>query len=63
MGDAEHALAAALAQIGELDLIQVAAVAEIRQDYTFLRKLENRLQALHDQQTHVLPSGEDLAVR
>jgi glutamate-ammonia-ligase adenylyltransferase len=32
----------------------------VRRDYVFLRRLENRIQALRDQQTHRLPSGEDL---
>ncbi|NIQ96443.1 MAG: hypothetical protein GWN87_21290, partial [Desulfuromonadales bacterium] len=28
--------------------------------YIFLRRLENAIQALHDQQTHRVPEGEDL---
>jgi glutamate-ammonia-ligase adenylyltransferase len=35
------------------------AVAEIRNDYAFLRFLENRIQALRDQQTHRVPAGDD----
>ena len=34
-------------------------VSEIRHDYTFLRLLENRIQALRDQQTHRVPPGDD----
>ncbi|MDX1381096.1 MAG: bifunctional [glutamate--ammonia ligase]-adenylyl-L-tyrosine phosphorylase/[glutamate--ammonia-ligase] adenylyltransferase, partial [Xanthomonadales bacterium] len=51
----------ALAQIEALGLLDSAAVCEIRMDYAYLRLLENRIQALRDQQTHRLPSGEDRA--
>ncbi len=50
----------ALASITELGLLDAAAVSEIRQDYVYLRQLENRIQALRDQQTHSMPAGEDL---
>jgi glutamate-ammonia-ligase adenylyltransferase len=36
------------------------AVYDVRRDYIYLRLLENRIQALRDQQTHRLPQGEDL---
>jgi len=49
----------ALEQIGKLGLLEDQAVQEIRHDYAFLRLLENRIQALRDQQTHRLPRGED----
>jgi glutamate-ammonia-ligase adenylyltransferase len=49
----------ALGQIESLGLLDGGAVNEIRNDYGFLRLLENRLQALRDQQTHRLPAGED----
>jgi glutamate-ammonia-ligase adenylyltransferase len=49
----------ALAEIESLGLLQAQAVREIRDDYTFLRLLENRIQALRDQQTHRLPQGAD----
>jgi glutamate-ammonia-ligase adenylyltransferase len=49
----------ALSEIGKLGLLSRKIVREIRHDYTFLRLLENRIQALHDQQTHRLPQGED----
>ena len=51
----------ALREIGRLGLLDRKAVAEIRNDYTFLRLLENRIQALRDQQTHQVPPGEDRA--
>jgi glutamate-ammonia-ligase adenylyltransferase len=49
----------ALAEIAALGLLEEQAVNEIRHDYAFLRLLENRIQALRDQQTHRLPRGED----
>ncbi|MGD2129304.1 MAG: bifunctional [glutamate--ammonia ligase]-adenylyl-L-tyrosine phosphorylase/[glutamate--ammonia-ligase] adenylyltransferase [Lysobacterales bacterium] len=49
----------ALAEIATLGLLEEHVVAEIRNDYVFLRLLENRIQALRDQQTHRLPPGPD----
>jgi len=49
----------ALSEIETLELLDQQVVGEIRHDYTFLRLLENRIQALRDQQTHRLPRGED----
>jgi glutamate-ammonia-ligase adenylyltransferase len=49
----------ALAEIGRLKLLDHEAVSGIRNDYVYLRLLENRIQALRDQQTHRLPAGED----
>ncbi|MEE8339767.1 MAG: bifunctional [glutamate--ammonia ligase]-adenylyl-L-tyrosine phosphorylase/[glutamate--ammonia-ligase] adenylyltransferase [Xanthomonadales bacterium] len=50
----------ALTQIASLELMSPETVSEVRRDYVFLRRLENRIQALRDQQTHRLPPGEDL---
>jgi len=50
----------ALEQIAALGLMSPESVLEVRQDYVYLRRLENRIQALRDQQTHRLPTGEDL---
>ena len=52
-------LHAALCEIGRLGLLDEAALDEIRADYAFLRFLENRIQALRDQQTHRVPEGAD----
>lgn len=52
-------LDSALREIGTLDLLSPKVITEIRNDYAFLRLLENRIQALRDQQTHQLPQGED----
>ena len=49
----------ALSEIAALELLDQHTVSEIRHDYTFLRLLENRIQALRDQQTHRVPHGDD----
>ena len=49
----------ALTAIERLGLLSPEATGEIRNDYAYLRLLENRIQALRDQQTHRLPTGED----
>jgi glutamate-ammonia-ligase adenylyltransferase len=41
--------------IGDAEALEAA--------YCFLRRLENRLQAMHDRQTHALPGGEDDRLR
>jgi glutamate-ammonia-ligase adenylyltransferase len=51
----------ALGEIERLELLDHEAVSGLRNDYMFLRFLENRIQALRDQQTHRLPEGEDRA--
>ena len=50
---------AAIDSLHKLQLLPDEAIAEILAAYRFLRKTENRIQALHDQQTHRVPSGED----
>jgi glutamate-ammonia-ligase adenylyltransferase len=50
---------AAVASLQKLQLLPDETVAEILAAYRFLRKTENRIQALHDQQTHCVPPGED----
>jgi glutamine synthetase adenylyltransferase len=47
----------ALAAIQELGLLNAATVADIRADYIFLRRMENRLQAMRDRQTHSITAG------
>jgi glutamate-ammonia-ligase adenylyltransferase len=51
----------ALTAIGQLGLLTPEALGEIRHDYAYLRLVENRIQALRDQQTHRVPAGEDRA--
>ena len=41
-----------------LQLLPAAVVADLLAAYGFLRRVENRLQAIRDQQTHHLPEGE-----
>lgn len=50
---------AALDSLQKLQLLTAETVTEILAAYRFLRKTENRIQALHDQQTHRVPPGED----
>lgn len=50
----------ALATIEALELFPPDRVTALREAYGVLRRVENAIQALHDQQTHRLPGGEDL---
>ncbi len=50
---------AAVSALQELQLLPGETISEILASYRFLRKTENRIQALHDQQTHRVPVGED----
>lgn len=43
----------------QLQLVPEKTVEELMTAYRFLRKVENCIQALHDQQTHRVPAGED----
>ncbi len=45
----------ALQRLAENDHLPVEAVGELRAAYRFLRRLENRLQMLNDEQVHTLP--------
>jgi [glutamine synthetase] adenylyltransferase / [glutamine synthetase]-adenylyl-L-tyrosine phosphorylase len=53
-------LLAALARLGETQLLSAQAVSELAAAYVCLRRLENRLQMLGDNQVHRLP-GEAVA--
>ncbi|NIP19396.1 MAG: bifunctional [glutamate--ammonia ligase]-adenylyl-L-tyrosine phosphorylase/[glutamate--ammonia-ligase] adenylyltransferase, partial [Xanthomonadales bacterium] len=50
----------AMRQVDELSLLPSGTVDSLSLDYEFLRRLENAIQALRDQQTHLVPEGEDL---
>ncbi|MBA1147714.1 bifunctional [glutamate--ammonia ligase]-adenylyl-L-tyrosine phosphorylase/[glutamate--ammonia-ligase] adenylyltransferase [Ectothiorhodospiraceae bacterium WFHF3C12] len=54
----ERRLLPVLAYLGEEDLLPEHAVRELTEGYRYLRRVENRLQALYDRQTHELPEGE-----
>jgi len=47
-----------LATLADLQLLPASVVADLLAAYAFLRRAENRLQAIHDQQTHHLPEAE-----
>src|SRR5256885_9735689 len=49
-------LLAALACLGESQLLPPEATSELRAAYIYLRRLENRLQMLADAQVHSLPA-------
>jgi [glutamine synthetase] adenylyltransferase / [glutamine synthetase]-adenylyl-L-tyrosine phosphorylase len=52
----------ALQRLAARGLMKPATAARLADCYTFLRRVEHRIQFLDDQQTHVLPSGDgDLA--
>ncbi|UXI67852.1 bifunctional [glutamate--ammonia ligase]-adenylyl-L-tyrosine phosphorylase/[glutamate--ammonia-ligase] adenylyltransferase [Tahibacter amnicola] len=53
----------ALAACEQLGLFDRARAAQLRQSYLFLRRVENRLQMLRDEQTHALPGDADLVGR
>jgi glutamate-ammonia-ligase adenylyltransferase len=56
-------LLSVLAQLGVRGCLSVAAAQELAEAYRFLRRLENRLQAMEDQQTHDLPGSAELRSR
>ena len=49
-------LQAALPRLAGAKLLPAATVAELREAYDFLRRVENRLQMVEDAQTHALPA-------
>ena len=54
----DRRILAVLESLGNLNYLPAPAVAELTEAYRFLRKTENRLQQVEDQQTHILPRGE-----
>lgn len=52
-----------LTQLGEMRLLEPAAVTELLNAYTFLRNLEHRLQYADDQQTQTMPEAADALER
>ncbi|MFT5140023.1 MAG: glutamate-ammonia-ligase adenylyltransferase [Lysobacterales bacterium] len=50
----------ALAALEKLEILPFKTARSLEENYRFLRRLENTIQALHDQQTHTVPDGEDL---
>lgn len=54
----ERRLMQVLQRLGQRRHLSMEAVAELMDAYVFLRRVENRLQAMEDQQTHELPEAE-----
>jgi glutamate-ammonia-ligase adenylyltransferase len=50
---------AAIESLKELGIITPARAVQLRDIYLFFRRIEHFLQLVDDQQTHVLPTGED----
>ncbi|KAB7627320.1 bifunctional [glutamate--ammonia ligase]-adenylyl-L-tyrosine phosphorylase/[glutamate--ammonia-ligase] adenylyltransferase [Alkalilimnicola sp. S0819] len=59
----ERRILPVLAHLGETDTLPPRAVGELQEAYVFLRRVENRLQAVNDRQTHDLPVLERERVR
>ncbi len=54
----ERGVVQVLATLSDLQLLPGQPVRELIAAYAFLRRVENRLQAIHDEQTHRLPESE-----
>lgn len=54
----QRALQPSLLAIGHLGLLKTEQVADLTESYLFLRRLENLLQAINDEQTQTLPNDE-----
>ncbi len=54
----KKALLPTLQAVGELELLSVEQVKTLQDNYLFLRRLENLLQAIGDEQTQTLPADE-----
>jgi glutamate-ammonia-ligase adenylyltransferase len=59
----EPSLLAVLPRLEGAKLLPGAAVAELRDAYEFLRRVENRLQMAADEQTHALPGADEARER
>jgi [glutamine synthetase] adenylyltransferase / [glutamine synthetase]-adenylyl-L-tyrosine phosphorylase len=59
----ERSLLKVLATLVELDLLPAFASERLAEAYRFLRRVENRLQAYADEQTHQLPEDETARLR
>ncbi|MDP9197898.1 MAG: bifunctional [glutamate--ammonia ligase]-adenylyl-L-tyrosine phosphorylase/[glutamate--ammonia-ligase] adenylyltransferase [Pseudomonadota bacterium] len=59
----DPSLLAVLPRLEGAKLLPGAAVAELRDAYEFLRRVENRLQMVADEQTHALPGTDEARLR
>ena len=55
----QHSLLKLLPEIAKLGLITQTQFQDLRESYIFLRRVENVLQAINDQQTQTLPTDEN----
>lgn len=53
----------AIRSLSEQRIIDQQTLDQMRESYCFLRQLENRIQMFNDQQTHVIPSKQNLRDR
>ena len=51
----------ALSQLGLVGMLSLDEAEALRDDYIFFRKIENATQMLNNQQTHLIPEGDDYA--
>ena len=51
---------AALKALAKVGLLSRAEAESLQQDYCFLRRVENAIQMLRNEHTHIVPQGEDL---
>jgi len=50
----------ALSQLGHTELMSSAETEALRDDYSYFRQVENAVQMLGNEQTHIVPTGEGL---
>ena len=51
---------AALTALGDTDLLSASEADRMKEDYAVFRRIENAVQMLRNEQTHIVPNGEDL---
>ena len=49
----------ALSQLGQTELMTPAEAKSLQEDYSYFRQVENAVQMLRNEQTHIVPAGED----
>jgi len=50
----------ALSELGHTELMSPSEAESLREDYSYFRQIENAVQMLNNEQTHIIPSGENL---
>jgi glutamate-ammonia-ligase adenylyltransferase len=59
----QRSLLPALAALGRHECVPAAVASELAESYLYLRRMENRLQTIRDEQTHDLPASGDGRLR